>query len=90
MTDWGAHHMDIGYWAIGLAGPTQIEAQALTKPIPGGYTTISDYEVKFTYPNGVVFKSCTPRSTTARGAASSTRTASATASASKAPTAGSG
>ena len=55
MTDWGAHHMDIGYWAIGLPAPTQIESKALTQPIPGGYTTISDYEVKFTYPNGVVF-----------------------------------
>ncbi len=55
MTDWGAHHMDIGYWAIGLPAPTKIESKALTTPIPGGYTTIADYEVKFTYPNGVVF-----------------------------------
>jgi predicted dehydrogenase len=55
MTDWGAHHMDIGYWAIGLPAPTRIESKALATPIPGGYTTISDYEVKFTYPNGVVF-----------------------------------
>ena len=55
MTDWGAHHMDIGYWAIGLPAPTQVESKALSIPIPGGYTTIADYEVKFTYPNGVVF-----------------------------------
>ena len=55
MTDWGAHHMDIGYWAVGLPAPTLVESKALTQPIPGGYTTISDYEVKFTYPNGVVF-----------------------------------
>jgi len=55
MTDWGAHHMDIGYWAIGLPAPTSIESKALTEPIPGGYTAISDYEVKFTYPNGVIF-----------------------------------
>jgi predicted dehydrogenase len=55
MTDWGAHHMDIGYWAIGLPAPTSIESKALTQPIRGGYTTISDYEVKFTYPNGVIF-----------------------------------
>ena len=55
MTDWGAHHMDIGYWAIGLPAPTKIESKALSVPIPGGYTTIADYEVKFTYPNGVVF-----------------------------------
>jgi len=55
MTDWGAHHMDIGYWAIGLPAPTLVESKALSTPIPGGYTCISDYEVKFTYPNGVVF-----------------------------------
>jgi predicted dehydrogenase len=55
MTDWGAHHMDIGYWAIGLPAPTKIESKALTEPIPNGFTAISDYEVKFTYPNGVVF-----------------------------------
>ncbi len=55
MTDWGAHHMDIGYWAIGLPAPTRVASKALSEPIPGGYTTIADYEVKFTYPNGVVF-----------------------------------
>jgi predicted dehydrogenase len=54
MTDWGAHHMDIAYWAIGLSAPTKIESRALSQPIPGGYTTIADYEVKFSYPNGVV------------------------------------
>lgn len=55
MTDWGAHHMDIGYWAIGLPAPTRIESKALTQPIPGAFSVIADYEVKFTYPNGVVF-----------------------------------
>jgi predicted dehydrogenase len=55
MTDWGAHHMDIGYWAIGLPAPTAVESKRLTEPVPGGYNAISDYEVKFTYPNGVVF-----------------------------------
>jgi predicted dehydrogenase len=55
MTDWGAHHMDIGYWAIGLTAPTKVESKALSQPVAGGYTAISDYEVKFTYPNGVVF-----------------------------------
>ncbi len=55
MTDWGAHHMDIGYWAIGLPAPTQVESKTLATPIPGGFTTPSEYEVKFTYPNGVIF-----------------------------------
>ncbi|MBE2213749.1 MAG: Gfo/Idh/MocA family oxidoreductase, partial [Opitutaceae bacterium] len=55
MTDWGAHHMDIGYWAIGLTAPEHVESRRLAEPIPGGYTTASEYEVKFTYANGVVF-----------------------------------
>jgi predicted dehydrogenase len=54
MTDWGAHHNDIALWAIGLPGPVQMEAKALSEPIPGGYTAIADYDVKFTYSNGVV------------------------------------
>jgi predicted dehydrogenase len=53
MTDWGAHHNDIARWAVGLAGPVAIEGAALTQPIPGGYTAFSDYEVIFTYANGV-------------------------------------
>ncbi len=56
MTDWGAHHMDIGYWAVGLPAPVAVESTPLALPIPGGYTTFSEYEVKFTYANGVVFK----------------------------------
>jgi predicted dehydrogenase len=55
MTDWGAHHMDIGYWAVGLPAPVLVEGKSLATPIPGGYTTISEYEVRFTYANGVVF-----------------------------------
>lgn len=55
MTDWGAHHMDIGYWAVGLVAPVRIQGKPLALPIPGGYTTFSEYEVRFEYANGVVF-----------------------------------
>jgi len=68
MTDWGAHHMDIGYWAIGLPAPTRIESKALSEPIPGGFNAISDYEVKFTYPNGVIFNVRTTRDDSPFGA----------------------
>jgi predicted dehydrogenase len=54
MTDWGAHHNDIAAWAINLPGPQGVEGVALAQPIPGGYTTISEYDVRFTYPNGIV------------------------------------
>ncbi len=55
MTDWGAHHMDIGYWAVGLVAPVRIQGKPLATPIPGGYTTFSEYEVRFEYANGVIF-----------------------------------
>jgi len=53
VTDWGAHHNDIARWAIGLDGPTETEGRALTQPIPGGYTTPSEFEATLTWANGV-------------------------------------
>jgi predicted dehydrogenase len=53
MTDWGAHHNDIARWAIGQDGPVAVESQALAQPVPGGYTTFSEYEATFTWANGV-------------------------------------
>jgi predicted dehydrogenase len=53
MTDWGAHHNDIAYWAIGLLAPSQVESTRLSEPVPGGYTTIADYAVRYTYANGI-------------------------------------
>ena len=56
MTDWGAHHNDIAYWAIGLLAPERVEARRLSEPIAGGYDAYSDYEVDYTYANGVLLK----------------------------------
>ncbi len=55
MTDWGAHHMDIGYWAVGLKAPTKVEGKPTALPIPGGYTTFSEYECHFEFANGVIY-----------------------------------
>lgn len=56
MTDWGAHHMDIGYWAVGLKAPSKVEGKPLVQPVSGGYTTFSQYECQFEFPNGVIYK----------------------------------
>jgi predicted dehydrogenase len=58
MTDWGAHHNDIALWGLGLdrSGPATIEGRALSQPIPGGYTAASEYEVTYTYANGVTHR----------------------------------
>jgi len=53
VTDWGAHHNDIARWAIGLDGPTRVEASVITPPLPDGYTTPSEYEATLTWGNGV-------------------------------------
>ena len=55
MTDWGAHHNDIALWAMGLdrSGPVTVEGKALAKPVEGGFTAPGQYEVEYTYANGV-------------------------------------
>ena len=53
VTDWGAHHNDIARWAIGLDGPTEVQARALVEPIPGGYTTPPEFEAMLTWASGV-------------------------------------
>jgi predicted dehydrogenase len=53
VTDWGAHHNDIARWGIGQDGPLDVEAKVITPPIPGGYTTPSEFEATLTWANGV-------------------------------------
>ncbi len=53
VTDWGAHHNDIARWAIGQEGPVAVEARPLTQPVPGGYTTPTEFEATLTWANGV-------------------------------------
>ncbi|MEI7729683.1 MAG: Gfo/Idh/MocA family oxidoreductase [Verrucomicrobiota bacterium] len=53
ITDWGAHHNDIAFWATGLKGPDSVEGKVLVPPVPGGFTAFSEYEVQFTYSSGV-------------------------------------
>ena len=55
MTDWGAHHHDIALWGIGLerSGPVTIEGRRLIEEIPGGFDAPSQYQVDYTYANGV-------------------------------------
>lgn len=64
LTDWGAHHVDIGQWGIGMenTGPTEIAVEKGVFPVEykGGYTTVDDcfntsteFLVKCTFPNKV-------------------------------------
>jgi predicted dehydrogenase len=53
VTDWGAHHNDIARWGIGQDGPISVEGKVITTPIPGGYTTPSEYEATLTWANDI-------------------------------------
>jgi predicted dehydrogenase len=64
LTDWGAHHVDIGQWAIGMenSGPTSIEVakSLLAVEFKGGnpvvddcYNTPVEFLVKAKFSNGV-------------------------------------
>ena len=44
-------HRLLGHRAAGA--PREVEAKALSRPIPGGYTAFADYVVNYTYANGV-------------------------------------
>jgi predicted dehydrogenase len=64
MTDWGAHHVDIATWAIGMdeSGPESVEGLRAVHPceFKNGYPTRSDmyntaseFDIQCLYPNGV-------------------------------------
>ena len=46
LTDWGAHHVDIAQWAIGMenSGPNRIEVVYAEHPVEfrGGFPTVDD------------------------------------------------
>jgi predicted dehydrogenase len=67
LTDWGAHHVDIGQWGIGMenTGPTSIEVEKGILPVDfkGGYpvpddryNTATAFVVKAKFPNDVVLE----------------------------------
>lgn len=56
ITDWGAHHLDIVQWALGMdgSGPTRIEIRKVTLPAPTElYNTATDFDFDVIYASGV-------------------------------------
>ena len=56
ITDWGAHHVDISQWAMGMdkSGPTQIDIDHATLPAKDDlYNTATAFKFTCTYESGV-------------------------------------
>ena len=55
LTDWGAHHVDIAHWGLGMdaTGPTTIDATGTVPKILNGYNTATDYHIECSCPNDV-------------------------------------
>lgn len=58
MTDWGAHHVDIAQWAMGMqhSGPVSIDGRGRLPNILNGYNVPIDYEATLVYPDGCVME----------------------------------
>lgn len=54
-TNFGAHHLDIAQWGLGMddSGPVSVEGRATFNP-DGWYETPDSTQIKYTYDNGVV------------------------------------
>ena len=56
VTDWGAHHMDIAQWGLGMdqSGPLTIDGTKTKLPdIPNGYNTPKEPIIEYTYPGDI-------------------------------------
>jgi predicted dehydrogenase len=56
-TNFGAHHLDIAQWGLGMdeSGPVSVEGSAVFNP-DGWYETPDTTDITYTYANGVIMK----------------------------------
>ncbi len=60
ITNWGAHHLDIAQWGLGMTDAGPIAVEGTCKPLggPGLWNVHGDYDITYTYPNGTILSLC--------------------------------
>lgn len=53
VTDWGAHHLDIMQWGLGMDGSGPLSVEGTAEVSPGFYNTFTSFNFTFEYPNDV-------------------------------------
>lgn len=58
VTDWGAHHVDIAQWAMGMqhTGPVSVEGRGKLPHVANGYNVPIDFGATLIYPDGTVME----------------------------------
>lgn len=58
ITNWGAHHLDIAQWALGMdaSGPVSVRGMGECNPQGAVHTPYFDIDVDFEFPNGIPLK----------------------------------
>ena len=58
ITEWGAHHVDIAHWAMGMddSGPLEIDGEGTLPAVDNGFNVPQRFDIEMLYPGDVRLK----------------------------------